>query len=90
MRIAIFAYDRPGLDDLRRETRKDHLSYIEKSGVVEQAGPLLDDESHIVGSLIILWVADISAARAWSDKDPYTRVGLFENVTYLEWNRVIG
>ena len=90
MRIAIIAYDHPGHEDLRRETRKEHLHYVEKSGVVEQAGPLLDDDSHIIGSLIILWVVDISAARAWSLKDPYTRVGLFEKVTYMEWNRVIG
>ncbi|MGR3434163.1 MAG: YciI family protein [Shimia sp.] len=90
MRIALIARDKPGHLQLRLDTRAAHLAYLEEGGIVEQAGPLLDDEGAPCGSLIVLNAKDVAAARSWAEADPYARAGLFESVTVIEWKRVIG
>ena len=42
------------------------------------------------GSLIILDVADLAAAKAWAAADPYAKAGLFGDVTLSAWKKVIG
>ncbi len=56
---------------------------------MSQAGPLLDDKGQMCGSLIVLDVPDMAAARAWADKDPYANAGLFADVQLIQWNKVI-
>jgi len=90
MRIALMAHDKPGALQTRLDNRTAHLAYIQDTGVVEQAGPLLDGEGAMIGSLIILEVADMAAAENWAANDPYAGAGLFSNVTLTVWNRVIG
>jgi uncharacterized protein YciI len=57
--------------------------------VVSQAGPLLDDAGEMIGSLVILDVADMAAAQAWAANDPYAKAGLFESVDLIPWKKVI-
>ncbi|MBE9636007.1 YciI family protein [Salipiger mangrovisoli] len=90
MLVALVAKDKPGALDVRKDTRAEHLAYIERTGVVAQAGPLLDDAGEMAGSLVILDVADMAAAQDWADKDPYALAGLFESVTLTAWKKVIG
>jgi uncharacterized protein len=54
------------------------------------AGPFLDDDGDMTGSLIILELPDMAAAEAWAAADPYALAGLFESVTIREWKKVIG
>ncbi len=89
MLIALMARDKAGALDTRKANRDAHLAYIDATGVVEQAGPLLDDDGQMIGSLVILDVKDMSTARDWADNDPYAKAGLFENVTLVAWKRVI-
>jgi uncharacterized protein YciI len=51
---------------------------------------LLDSAEQMIGSLVILDVADMAAAEAWAANDPYAKAGLFEDVQLIHWNRVIG
>lgn len=90
MLIALYARDKPGALALRQENRTAHLAYIEQTGVVAQAGPLLDETGEMCGSLVILDVADMAAAQEWADHDPYARAGLFAHVALTVWKRVIG
>lgn len=90
MRIALIAHDKPGALQTRMDNRAAHLAYIQQTGVVEQAGPLLNDDGQMIGSLIILEVADMAAAKDWAASDPYAAAGLFSSVTLTAWNRVIG
>lgn len=90
MKFAVMCKDKPGALQIRLDTRADHLAYIEATGVVEQAGPFLDGEGNMCGSLVILSVDDIDAAEAWAANDPYAHAGLFEQVTVQPWKRVIG
>lgn len=90
MRIALITKDKDGALQTRLDNRDPHLAYIGETGVVEMAGPFLDDAGTMCGSLIILEVADMAAAQAWADNDPYNKAGLFQSVTLQAWKKVIG
>lgn len=90
MLIALIAHDKPGALALRMENRQAHLAYIEATGVVAQAGPLLDAQGQMAGSLVVLDVPDMAAAESWAANDPYTQAGLFADVQLHAWKRVIG
>ena len=90
MLIALIAKDKPGALQVRKDNREAHLAYIDATGVVSQAGPLLDDAGEMAGSLVILDVADMAAAQGWADNDPYAKAGLFAEVQLIAWKKVIG
>lgn len=90
MLIALIARDKTGALETRKANRDAHLAYIDATGVVNQAGPLLDDAGQMIGSLVILDVADMVAAQSWADNDPYAKAGLFDSVQLIPWKRVIG
>ncbi len=89
MLIALIARDKPGALQTRLDNRSAHLAYIEETGVVSQAGPLLDGEA-MIGSLIILDVEDLTAAQNWAESDPYAKAGLFQSVELIPWKKVVG
>ncbi|MDW4498106.1 YciI family protein [Sulfitobacter sp. D35] len=91
MLVALVAKDKAGALPVRQENRPAHLEYLQASAeTVQQAGPLLDDEGGMIGSLIVLDVPDMAAARDWANNDPYAKAGLFDTVTLTAWKRVIG
>ena len=79
MLFAIYALDKEDSIQLRMDTRESHLSYLANSPLVF-AGPLLDDQGNMCGSLIVLEMEDISKVKNFTDNDPYVIAGLFENV----------
>ena len=89
MLIALIARDKDGALQTRLDNRAAHLAYIEETGVVSQAGPLLDGDQ-MIGSLIVLDVEDMAAAQGWADNDPYAKAGLFQSVELIPWKKVIG
>ena len=90
MLIALIARDKPDALQTRLDNRSAHLAYIEKTGCVAQAGPLLDDVGEMIGSLIILDVEDKTAAQTWAAADPYAKAGLFASVELIVWKKVVG
>lgn len=90
MLFAVIAHDKPGALETRLANRDAHLAYVAETGVVQQAGPLLDANEDMCGSLLILDVEDIDAAHAWAQNDPYANAGLFGDVTVIAWKRVVG
>ena len=90
MRFALMTKDKPGALQTRLDNREAHLAYIAETGVVEMAGPVLDDEGQMCGSLIVLEVEDMAAAQAWAENDPYAKAGLFSDVILRTWKKVIG
>jgi hypothetical protein len=90
MLIALIAKDKKGALQTRKDNRDAHLAYIDSTGVVAMAGPLLDDAGDMCGSLVILDVADMAAAQTWAKGDPYAKAGLFESVELSAWKKVIG
>ncbi|UMA64610.1 YciI family protein [Roseivivax marinus] len=89
MLVALIGRDKPGAIATRKENRDAHLAYIEDTGHVLMAGPLIEEEE-MVGSLVILEVTDMEAAEKWAEDDPYAKAGLFESVELTEWKKVIG
>lgn len=90
MLVALIAHDKPGALPIRQENRPLHLEYLKSSQLVQQAGPLLDDQGGMIGSLIVLDVPDMATAQDWATNDPYAKAGLFAQVQLIHWNRVIG
>ena len=89
MLIALIARDKPGALQTRLDNRDAHIAYLKSTGVVSQAGPLLDDDGGMIGSLVILEVKDMQAARDWAENDPYAKAGLFSGVELIPWKKVI-
>ena len=89
MLYAVICRDKPGHLQSRLDTRAAHLAYIEETGIVKMAGPLVED-GQMCGSLIILDTDSLAAAEAWAAGDPYKAAGLFDSVTVTEWKKVIG
>ncbi|MFP4273927.1 MAG: YciI family protein [Paracoccaceae bacterium] len=91
MLVAIIARDRPGSLELRKARREAHLAYLESSGeMVRLAGPLMDEAGAMCGSLLVLEVEDMQAARDWAAEDPYAKAALFQSVEIHAWKKVIG
>ncbi len=90
MLVALTARDKSGALQTRLDNRDAHLAHLKSSGIVEMAGPLLDADGGMCGSLIVLNVADMAQAQAFVDADPYGKAGLFDSVTLDAWNKVIG
>ena len=90
MLVALVALDKPGTIELRKANRDAHIAYLKATDAVAQAGPFLDAQGTMIGSLIVLDVADMAEAEAWAAQDPYAHAGLFDSVTLRHWNRVIG
>lgn len=90
MKVVLIAHDKEGALPVRIENRAAHLAYIESTGVVDQAGPILNAAGDMAGSVIVLDVPDMQAAEDWAAGDPYAKAELFSSVALHHWNRVIG
>lgn len=89
MFVAFIGKDKAGALDIRKANRDAHVAYL-KSTKVAQAGPFLDANGEMCGSLVILDVETIAEAETWAAADPYAKAGLFESTELQLWNRVIG
>ncbi len=90
MRVALICKDKPNALPIRLENRAAHLEHIRSSGVVEMAGPFLNEAGEMTGSLVVLDVETLAAAQGWAANDPYAKAGLFESVVISEWKKVVG
>jgi uncharacterized protein len=90
MRVALICHDKPGALQVRLDNRAAHLAYLADTGVVDLAGPFLDEGGQMTGSMIVLNVDNMQAARDWAASDPYAKAGLFASVTLTEWKRAVG
>ena len=73
--------DKPNNLDGRMAAREAHLAYVrDRMHTMKVGGPYLDEAGQMIGSLIIIEVEDMDAARAWSANDPYVLNGVFQSV----------
>ncbi len=90
MLIAIICLDKPGALEIRKANRDAHLAHIEGAGgAIVQAGPFIDADGDMCGSLLI-FEGDIAGAEAWAAADPYAAAGLFRSVEIRPWKKVVG
>jgi len=91
MLFVLICEDKPDSLELRLANREKHLAYIGTLGErVRLAGPMLgDDGETMVGSLFILEAGSADEIAAINADDPYTRAGLFGNVTIRPFRQVV-
>ncbi|MBD8892028.1 YciI-like protein [Roseibium litorale] len=87
MLFAFLCTDKPGALQLRLDNRPAHIEFLKGLGdSLKAAGPFLDDDGNMAGSLVIVDAADKAAAQAIADRDPYAKAGLFASVEIRAWN----
>jgi uncharacterized protein YciI len=86
MHYVIQTQDKPNAFDLRAATRPAHLDYLkEQDAILLAAGPFLDDEDRMIGSLFIIDVPSEAEARAFAENDPFAKAGLFASTSIRKW-----
>jgi uncharacterized protein YciI len=89
MLFALICTDKPDTLDLRMATRPAHLTYLEgRMAELVHAGALLDLDGKPRGSLLIVDVADRTAAEVFAAGDPYGQAGVFESVVIRPFRAV--
>ncbi|MEO5373601.1 MAG: YciI family protein [Alphaproteobacteria bacterium] len=91
MLFAIHCLDKPGHGHVRQENRPAHVAYMMGfRDRITLLGPLTsDDGSAMVGSLIVIDLADRAAVEDLLAGDPYSRAGLFESVVVRPLRKVL-
>jgi len=90
MIFVLHCVDKAGHGNVRAENRPAHIDYLKKNGpILRLAGPMTtDDGQSMIGSLLVIEVADRAAAEAFAAGDPYAKAGLFETVTVNAFKKV--
>lgn len=89
MPYAIKTTDKPGHAELRAKLREQHLAYLDSQmSLLLAAGALLsDDGKSASGGLIVVDTEDRAVAQRFIDDDPFTKNGLFAQVTIERWRK---
>ena len=87
----LFCLDKPDALSVRMGAREAHLAWArERLHEIKLGGPFLDANGEMAGSLIIVDVADLAAAKAWNAADPYTQAGLWASVDIRPFRVTLG
>lgn len=90
MLYVVHCIDKKNHLDVRMENRPAHVEYLKSFGEkLNAAGPTLDDEGNMNGSVVILDIECREEAETFAANDPYAKAGLFENVTISTWKKVL-
>lgn len=90
MLYALICTDKPGALQTRLDNRDNHIAFLKGLGDgLKAAGPFLDDDGNMTGSLVVIEAASRNEALAISQEDPYAIAGLFESVEIRPWNWAI-
>lgn len=92
MEFIIYSEDKADSLHIRQAARDDHLAWLKAPSDVKLliAGPWLDDEGVMRGSLLIVEAADKGAVLNWLASDPYKAAGLTATVMVKAYKWVIG
>ena len=88
MMHALICTDRPGHLETRKANRDAHLAHLKADPHVVQAGPFVNGDGEMCGSLILFDTDDRAHVEAFAAADPYAKAGLFQDVRIEAWNRV--
>jgi len=80
MQFMAYCLDKPSALEIRMANRPAHVEYLTTwNAKLLFAGPLLDGET-MIGSLLVLDVADRAEMDKFLTNDPYAKAGLFQSV----------
>ena len=82
-----YGLDRPGSGAVRQEFQAAHEAYLAThANLVMARGPLVtDDEARATGSVLLLDVPDMAAARAFLEQEPFYRNGAYQESNVYRW-----
>ena len=98
MWYVIYAVDKPGSGERRKQARPAHLERLtamQAEGRILLAGPFpaIDAEdpgpAGFTGSIIVAEFTDLEAAQAWAKVDPYVTADVYETVTVKPFRKVL-
>ena len=82
MQFMAYCLDKPGALEVRMANRPKHAEYLTShNDKIVYAGPLLDDKDAMVGTLLVIDLADRAAMDDFLKNDPYAKAGLFRSVS---------
>jgi uncharacterized protein YciI len=82
MLFAIQCQDAADAESLRERHVAEHKEYLKgQAGMLVLGGALLDRSGDPSGSLYVVNAKDLTAATAFSDGDPFTKHGVFGEIT---------
>ena len=94
---AISCVDKPNTTETRATVLQSHRDYLQtQKGIIVLAGPTQsDDGTQALGSLFIVSADSRAEAQAFSDGDPFTKAGVFANITITrmrkgQWHPEVG
>lgn len=89
MPYLIETFDKPGQQQLRRDTRDEHLRFLEanKALLLACGAKLADDGSDLGGGLYVVDLDTRDEAERFIADDPFSRVDLFERITITRWRK---
>ncbi len=89
MPFIIYAKDKPN-SPLRAQYRGAHLDFVATCReVFLYGGPMLDEAGKVVGSLMVLDLANRGALDAHMARDPYFVQGIFGSVEIFESRQIV-
>ena len=90
MLYVIHCFDKKNHLQVRMDNRPAHVDYLKSFGdKLQAAGPTLDADENMNGSVVILALENKAAADEFAANDPYAKAGLFEQVIISPWKKVL-
>ena len=87
MIFAIICTDKDNALVVRKANRAAHLEYLNNiEGALKGGGPFINADGNPNGSMLLVDMNDLSAAKDFAENDPYAKAGLFANVDIRPWN----
>lgn len=92
MEFLCYHRDRPGSVALRDELAEEHWSYMDRyaDGMIARGPTLAGDGDTPTGSVHILDLPDIAAARAFAFDEPNYQAGVYRDVLLRRWRNTLG
>ena len=90
MLYVVHCFDKKDSLQIRMDNRPEHVAYLKRFGEkLHAAGPTLDADENMNGSVVILDLKSLAEAEAFAANDPYAKAGLFESVSIQPWKKVL-
>lgn len=89
MHFVFYGKDKTDSLQVRLDNRSAHIEWL-KSNPIPLAGPLLNEDGDMCGSMVVCEAEDQAAAQALFAADPYAKAGLFASSEITPWKWVVG
>ena len=96
MYVAAFITDKPGVAQVRSETREAYRAYLRdhpshSNIAVHHAGPTFaDDGETITGVLLVMEAPSLDEARTFVADSPFAKAGVFAECDIRQWDWITG